>query len=212
MKLTIPLIIFTLITTHSYGQSFNAGVTAGISASQINGDGYGGFHKPGIILGGFTNTTLSDKWSAQFDMYFIAKGSHKIPRPDKGDITRFYAHINYTEISLAAQYKYKILLLEFGPYLSTFMSYKMKNENGAVFINKTTPFNRLELGGFLGVSYQINERFSFNIRSTTSITPSRNAISKDSGNWYYNLFRYGWYNVTINNALRYQFNSSKSNE
>ena len=44
-------------------QVFKSGLILGLSGSQVEGDGYGGYNKLGFIAGGFTNTNLSEKWS-----------------------------------------------------------------------------------------------------------------------------------------------------
>ena len=49
MKKTLLLcaILLSLVGFKSFAQSFDGGLTAGVVASQINGDGYSGYHQIG---------------------------------------------------------------------------------------------------------------------------------------------------------------------
>ena len=80
------------------GQTFKAGLLAGLSGSQIEGDGYGGYNKLGFIAGGFSNVDLNEKWSTQIEIYFINKGSFKEMLSSKGKseniIKNFISKIN----------------------------------------------------------------------------------------------------------------------
>ena len=59
----------------SSAQVFKTGAIAGLCGAQVEGDGYAGYRKLGFIAGGFVNTDISEKMSAQFEIYFINKGS-----------------------------------------------------------------------------------------------------------------------------------------
>jgi len=127
-NLILIIILFGCLT--SFSQVFKTGLILGISGSQVEGDGYAGYHKLGFIAGAFTNTGLSDKWSTQFEIYFINKGSFKAAHPDRGDYRQFDLNINYIEVPLALRYQYKKLMLELGLYGSKFLSYHFEDENG----------------------------------------------------------------------------------
>ena len=60
-----------------FAQSFNAGARIGIIASQVDGDTYEGFNKPGLTFGVYVSRKISDPFSMQFEMNFIQKGSRK---------------------------------------------------------------------------------------------------------------------------------------
>jgi len=81
------LTIFILfLAVNGFSQTFKSGLLFGVSAAQVEGDGYGGYNKAGVILGGFTNTEFSKKISLQFEIAYIGKGARKVPKPDKGDL------------------------------------------------------------------------------------------------------------------------------
>jgi len=204
MKLILYFLLFTCITASA--QVFKPGLIVGLSGAQIEGDGYGGYNKLGFIVGGFVNTDLSDKISTQFEIYYINKGSFDALHPDKGDFDSFSVNLNYIEISISLKYKLHKFMLEAGLYYGKLIGTpKLTDENGAIFINRF-PFKSFDLGGLLGIYYQLNEHFSFNLRTKNSLIPIRNFPSLDQKNGIFNtLIRNGWYNVDLNFSIRYQF-------
>lgn len=190
-----------------YSQTFNAGLLAGVNGSQIEGDGYGGYNKLGFIVGGFTNTDFNEKWSTQFEIYFINKGSFKAAKPSAGIYNQFYFNINYIEVPIAVRYHYEKFIFEAGPYLAKFLSYKFEDEFGErkqPFVNY--PVNSFDFGGFVGINFKATEKIIINLRSKNSLIPFRNFQSFDQNVGILNkLFNNGWYHLDINLSIRYQF-------
>lgn len=204
MRFILTILLFSFLT--SSGQVFKTGLIAGISAAQIEGDGYGGYNKIGFIAGGFVNTNLSEDIDIQFEIYFINKGSFDGAHPDKGDFDSFSVNSNYIEMPVSIRYKYHKFIFEAGLYYGKLIGTpKLSNENGEIFVNRF-PFKGFDFGGLLGISYQLNEHYSFNLRSKNSLIPIRDFPSLDQKNGLFNtLIRNGWYNVDLNFTIRYQF-------
>lgn len=197
---------FLLFSLSFYGQVFKVGLIAGLSGSQVEGDGYGGYNKLGFIVGGFTNIEHSEKFSTQLDMYFINKGSQKNPKTSEGDVDAFKLNINYVEMPFALRYHYKKFIVEAGLYYSVFLNYSMSDEFGEV-TDEPFPFKKYDFGGFLGLNYKINEHIIFNLRSKNSFVPVRDFQNLDQQIGILNkLLNRGWYNLDLNFTLRYQFN------
>jgi len=198
-------IILLVFTANSYCQTFKVGILAGIAGSQVEGDGYGGYNKFGLIGGGFTNTEFSEKWSGQFEIYYIQKGSFDAAHPDKGDHDSFKLNIHYIEIPIVLRYKVKNFKFEIGIYYSQYLGHYIADETGEVSINQY-PFKSYDLGTLFGINYDLNEHFIFNLRSTNSILPVRDFLNFDQNIGLFNqLFNQGWYNLSINFSIRYQF-------
>lgn len=200
------LTAFLLFSLSFYGQVFKVGLLAGLSGSQVEGDGYGGYNKLGFIVGGFANVEHSEKISTQLDMYFINKGSQKNPKTSEGDVDAFKLNINYVEMPFAIRYHYKKFIFETGLYYSVFLNYSMSDEFGDL-TDKPFPFKKYDFGGFLGLNYKINEHIIFNLRSKNSFVPVRDFQNLDQQIGILNkLLNRGWYNLDLNFTLRYQFN------
>jgi hypothetical protein len=210
MRILITILIgLTFGISSLKGQVFKTGVLLGISGAQIEGDGYGGYNKLGVIGGGFVNTNLSEKFSAQFEIYFINKGSFDAAHPDKGDYDSFHVNLNYIEVPLALRYKFGKFKLELGAYYGKLLSYSIEDEFGPRNVNRY-PFKD-DFGGLLGLYYELNERFIFNFRTKNSIIPIRDFQNYDQNVGILNkLFNRGWYNVDLNLTVRYQFGVNKN--
>src|SRR5438132_3331012 len=87
------IIFFQLL----YAQRFHAGVTGGISTTQVAGDQLSGFNKAGVIAGGFVNSSLSEKTSLQMEIIFIQKGSRK-PVETDNDNQYYVMRLSYFEV------------------------------------------------------------------------------------------------------------------
>lgn len=206
MKKLFVFVFFFMVYSNFYGQVFKVGVIAGLNGSQVEGDGYGGYHKLGFIAGGFTNMDLSEKFSTQLEMYFINKGSQKNPNTSQGDYDQFYLNINYIEIPLVLRYQYKKFMFEAGLYYSKFLSYYMYDEYGELFA-EPFPFKSYDFGGLYGLNYKLNDHFIFNLRAKNGILPIRDFQNYDQQIGILNKwFKRGWYNLELNFSIRYQFN------
>jgi hypothetical protein len=203
----IFVVIFLILAgTVASAQVFKPGLIAGISGSQIEGDGYGGYNKLGFIAGGFVSTEFSEKIGAQFEIYFINKGSFDPANPEKGDYDQFKVNINYIEIPLVINYDVEIVKFEAGIYLAKILGTpKLEDEFGPIFVYQY-PFKPYDFGWLIGSSYQLNKSFSFNLRAKSSIIPIRDFENTDQGFGLLNtLFNQGWYNLDLNFSVRYHF-------
>lgn len=210
MKTLFTSIFVLLFIWNTQAQVFKAGLILGISGSQVEGDGYSGYRKLGFIAGGFTNTSLSEKFSTQLEIYFINKGSQRNPNPDQGDVDAFNLNINYIDVPLVLRYHYKSFMFEGGLYGSVFLGYSMSDEFGERDTG-AYPFKPYDFGGFLGMNYSINDRLIFNLRSKNSLLPVRDFENFDQQVGILNkLFNRGWYNLDLNFSIRYQFGTKKN--
>lgn len=204
----VRLILITLFLSFgltSSAQVFKAGLIGGIAGSQIEGDGYGGYNKIGFIAGGFTNVDLSENWSTQFEIYYIGKGSFDAAHPDKGDYDMFRVKIHYIEIPVTLRYHFKKFKFEIGAYVSKFLTYSVEDEFGARDINRY-PFENFDVGVLFGLNYDVTEKIIVNFRSTNSVLPVRDFENQDQTVGTLNqLFSRGWYNLSLNFSVRYQF-------
>ena len=79
-KISIILLILLSVNKMT-AQEFKGGFIGGISTSQLSGDMLGGFNKMGLIIGGFTSRSFSEKISAKLEIVYIQKGS-RTPKQD----------------------------------------------------------------------------------------------------------------------------------
>jgi hypothetical protein len=184
---------------NSFGQNrFVAGIKAGLSTSQVDGDSYSGYNKAGLIGGIFVTGKINEKWSSQFEMIFIQKGAKHNSNPDKGDLTYYYLGLNYIEVPLLFQYHQKKFTFEVGPSFGYLISNKEYNEYGEVY--KPLPFNSYEIGGGFGISYTLIQNLTMNWRYSYSLRPIRDF---QLGNTYWR--NPGQWNNVLSFTLNYTF-------
>jgi hypothetical protein len=201
MKKTGFILIFLLIVAmHSYGQNrFKAGLRFGISTSQVEGDGYRGFNKFGLDAGLTLNAKINDKWSSQFEILFIQKGSKHSYSDSTGSNPDFYEmRLNYVEVPLLLNYKQKKFTFEIGPAFGYLISAREYNYYGE--FPSLTPFYSTEFSCIAGVHYQLFKKLGFTWRYSNSILPIRKYASGASF-W----FNPGQINVVLALTATYQF-------
>ena len=187
------------ITTYVQAQSFKAGISSGISASQISGDTHGGFNKAGFTGGGFVKYDFNETYSGQFEINYIQKGARKNIQPDKGDYGFYLLRLNYIEIPVLVKYIHKQFIFEAGPSVAALISFTEENQNGE--LPKIREFYRYEIGFALGINYHLTDKVGMNWRYTNSALPVRKHLS--GATFRTNL---GQYSSVIAFTLHYQFN------
>lgn len=189
-----------VISSHSIvsAQYFEAGINAGITASQIHGDSYGGYHKPGIQAGFCINHSISEDWKLGFELNYAQRGTRKIPRPDKGDYNALYINLQYIDLPIIVQYKLKKFVFAAGLSAGRLVGQSLRNENGNTFT--VPPLQNMDYNLLAEIDYQPIKNLSIFARSFNSMLPIRRwgPISL--------RFNYGWYNIVMVLGVKYEFN------
>ncbi len=208
MKNSIYIFLFLfLFSLKTNAQSrFNAGIKAGISTSQVEGDTYGGFNKAGFDAGAFLNAKINEKWSAQFEVIYIQKGSKHNSDIDKGDLSFYWLKLNYLEVPLLFQYHQKKFTFELGLGYGYLINYHEYNETGELQ-NPINPFKKEEISASVGISYLIFKNLGINWRYTNSLFSIRDF---QSGASYW--FNPGYRNNVLAFTLTYQFGNNDKTE
>ena len=196
MKKIFFLIIFiSSINYISFSQEFKAGISAGISTSQVSGDNLAGFNKAGIILGGFVNRKINNLLMIQMEMIYIQKGSSN-PNQNVNNLADI--HLDYIEIPFLAIIKSsEKISLEGGIHCSALINGYYQDLYGK--LENQTSFDSFELGAIIGISYNLSSKISLNTRLSNSIIP---IAEHASGQTY--KFNRGKYNTGLNFILKYQ--------
>ena len=198
-------LLFIAVSTHVLAQrGFNAGVLAGINASQVSGDGISGFNKAGILVGLYTNIDVSTKINLQFELNYSEKGSRKNPRPNKGDNRFFLLRANYIEIPTMIRFKKRAFMYEGGFYYGRLINEFLEDENGVFEISpELNQFTKNDLGILLGLNYNFTDNLIMNWRISSSVITFREF---DSGASF--RFNNGLFHHYLSFNLRYQFAGS----
>lgn len=196
--ITLLLLLCTSFTINA--QTFRAGLSAGVIASQVSGDGYAGFDKAGIFAGSFINFYTSENWSLQMEINYAEKGSRKNPNTAEGDHKFFRLRLKYIDVPVMAKVDYKNFTFEFGLYYGRLIAYELEDENGIFDLPEgTNDFENYEVGALIGINYNLTEQLLMNWRLSNSIQEIR---EYDSNSSY--LLNDGMFNTYLTFSIRYE--------
>jgi hypothetical protein len=180
------------------GQEFNAGIYAGLSACQLDGDTYDGYNKPAFNAGGYVNRIVTKKTAVQIGIGYAQKGSRRI----NSNADQYYkCDLHYVTMPITMRYYYyKKLDFEIG--LSPGYLLKAREDiyaNGWKEANP--PFNKFELAALAGLNYHFSKKIAVSAQFNYSLLAVR---PYSSG--YSNYMDKGQYNNIISFGAHYVFN------
>lgn len=193
------LILFSAFSSKS--QNINIGASAGINASQVSGDGYGGFRKAGLLIGLYSDFDISPLLNFQFELNYSEKGSRRNPKTSEGDTDFFLLRMDYVEIPVMLRIKKERFTYEAGFYYSQLVNSYLEDENGPFEIPpETNQLNEYDLGVLIGINFNFTEHLIMNWRYSNSLLPFR---KYDSGANF--RFDSGLFHNYLSFTLRYEF-------
>jgi len=188
-QIFIGLIPLLLSLYQANAQNFKGGLLAGIAATQVDGDTYGGYDKAGPIAGFWVERSKLSGWFYRLSFRFIQKGSYAKSRST--DIPDFYRmRLNYFDLPVLAGYRFvngfNVVLGLSGGYLS-----KATEENslGPYPQEEVSTFKKFEIAGIAGMEYNYSSKWRFGLNLSYSILPVRpykDNISYRMNNGQYN--------------------------
>ena len=200
MKKYFQIIVFVFFSSSLFSQTFGGGVLAGLSASQLDGDNWGGYHKAGFTFGAYTYTKLNKYIDAQLEIRYVQKGSNS----NSEELEVFYlSKLNYVEIPLFLKYNF---LSKFSANIGLTAGYLQKateDKDGIGDEPADPEFNKFEFSGLAGVEYKIIDKLFFNVRFNYSIL----SVRSHPGDQTYFLNR-GQYNNVLTFTIHYQISNS----
>jgi len=185
--------LFAITSLSGFSQRFEGGVIVGLNASQVDGDNYKGYHKPGVALGGYVQTELSRTIYAGMELKLMQKGSRNIDSLATDGQIKYIMRLNYVDLPvyMGIRTSEKIsLLVGLSPgYMISGTEY---NDYGKFVEEDQNPFSEFDLQGLLGFRFQITRRLFIDLRGAYSVLPIRE--QKGDPLWY-------WKSNQFNNLL-----------
>lgn len=222
IKKFLAIIAILAIPAAATAQSFNGGLIVGGVVSQVNGDGYGGFHQAGFTGGGFINLPFGQCSAVQMELKYSMFGSHS----STGEVINngqkeYKLRLNYIELPVMYQYsltKLRIgqrslsfITLEIGLSLNYLFNYKEFVDKSPTVYNSSDPWTKLKFSatGNVGVHFNMTHGLGLNIRYMNSILPIRVKYSEDGTGRYWD-YRNNYFNIVLQAALTYTIGASKN--
>ena len=173
--------ILSLAGFKVYAQTFDAGLAAGVVASQINGDGYAGYHQIGWTAGVFGRIPTDGPSSWQLELKYSLFGAHSDSKELDYGLLPMNIRLHYIELPVMYRYDlseliingrtFDFITLEAGLSADFLVKNSQSANNDGGFENPSWLF--FSVTGNLGIQFDINDRLGFNIRSMNSLTPCR---------------------------------------
>lgn len=192
--------IVVLITVAGVrAQEFNAGIFGGVTASQVDGDSYGGYHKLGFTAGVFVNREIDNNIFWQLGIKYVTRGAYENSGPNSTEI--FKSQYRYLELPLSVHYIYDgKIQVEIGTSPEVLLSYASFDEYGKIPQDADFVENRrFGLSVFAGMYYWFKPSLGVGLRFTYSAIPFR-----DPEEWH-NPMNRGYFHNGLSLTLAYQF-------
>ena len=195
--LLVAFFIVSVLTT--VAQPFKGGVAAGLVGSQVAGDTYSGFHKPGAFASLWVSLDVGEHSSVYTEVSYFQKGSRHNPDEKTEDYTFYLMRLGYIEMPFLYQYHMKSkLTLEIGPSFSFILHSYEELDYDEVSYGKYSLFNPSLMAG---VRYPLTDKIAAGFRTVNSILSIR-AGNINGG--VYRIFDEGQYNDCILLYLSYR--------
>lgn len=175
----IFLIIFLLGITSmfSYSQRFEGGVLGGLNASQVDGDTFSGYRKPGIVAGGYVQTNLSRRMFVVMELKFAQKGSRNIDSSATDGNIKYVMRLSYAEmpvyLGIRTSDRISILAGLSPGYLIRGTEY---DNYSTIPVEEQHPFNPIDVEAILGFRFKMTSRLFVDLRGAYSVVPIRQKL------------------------------------
>lgn len=203
-KILIVLIAVLALFGKAHAQSFNAGVIAGATFCQVDGDTYAGFHQLGFTVGAYANLPFGNYLSGQMELKYSLLGAHSSDKEVREyGYLPYSLRMHYVEIPLMLRFnlgvfRVNFITLEAGASIDVLMK-TTEDVNGDYQVT-TRRWNRISATANAGVHFDITKHFGLGARFMYSVAPCR--FTGNPG-WFFNQY----YNKVIQITATYNINS-----
>ena len=199
-KILLPA-FFILLANVVFAQRFDAGILVGLNGSQVNGDTYRGYYKPGILAGAFVQTDIAPALFAGMEIKYSQKGArNKINQKDP-DPTKYIMRLDYIDVPFFVGFRTNDKGTILGGISAGYLMHAAEYDEYGLFPPEDThAFNSLDLQPFLGFQFDMLDDLKIDLRFAYSVLPIRGNPENDLWYWRQNQF-----NNVISLALYYQF-------
>lgn len=157
-------------STSLRAQQFNAGAFAGVTASQVDGDTYGGFNKLGMTAGLFVNRYIDYNIYWQLELKYVMRGVYDRPN----DNFLYKSSYHYLEFPLSVHYLFdEKIQVELGISPEVLLFARFWDQDGLMDPSSYPDNRRLGLSVFGGLYYWFTSYTGVGIRYTYSAIPFR---------------------------------------
>lgn len=191
-------------------QSFNAGLIAGATFCQVDGDSYYGYHQLGFTAGPYVNLPLAEHFAIQMELKYSLLGAHSSTKEIvEYGYNPYSLRLHYAEIPLMLRYDLGLLRIAGRPLdfitleagASMDVRVRATEDVDTDFQVTTLRWNLLSATANVGVHFAITNHLGLGARWMYSFVPCR--FNGESPSFFYGHY----YNKVWQFTLTYNFNS-----
>lgn len=212
-KIAIIGWLIVLMSAGINAQIFEGGLLAGFNGSQVEGDSYRGYHKPGILAGAYVQTDLSLSVFAGMELKYSQKGSRSksflnvLRNEETGELIipvddafqKYIMRLGYVELPFYMGFRTNEFISVIGGVsLGYLVSSAEFDDYGRFPPEDEVAFNKVDLQPFAGFRFTVTEALKLDIRMAYSVLPIRG----EPVNAYY--WKTSQFNNVISMALHYR--------
>ena len=188
-----------LLAQVAFAQRFDAGLLAGFNASQVEGDNFKGYHKPGLLAGVFVQTDIIPTIFTGMEIKYSQKGSRKRIKPRDPEPEVYIMRLGYIDMPLFVGFRTNdrgtVIAGVSAGYLVHSGEY---DEYGLFSPQDQHEFNNFDLQPFLGFQFGILDEVKLDLRFALSVLPVRGQPGDNATSYY-------WLNNQFNNVISLAF-------
>jgi len=199
-KIVLPALIL-FIVQFTMAQRFEGGALAGFNATQIEGDNFKGYNKPGILAGFYVQTDVAPAIFTGMEIKFSQKGSRKKIKPKDPEPEKYIMRLNYIDVPIFMGFRTGNSGAVVGGITAGYLfSAKEFDEYGQFPEQDQHEFNNFDLQPFIGFQFDLLDNVKLDLRWAMSVLPVRDRPINTTSYWLNNQF-----NNVISLALYYRF-------
>ena len=186
-------VLFVVAAHWCFAQRFEGGALAGFNASQVEGDYFKGFNKPGVLAGFFVQTDIAPAIFAAMEIKYSQKGSRKRIKPKDPEPEVYIMRLGYMDVPLYLGFRTNDIGAVVAGVSAGYLIHAAEYDEYGPFPEQDShPFKSLDLQPFLGFQFDMLEQVKIDLRFALSVLPIRD---KPVNTNYY------WQNHQFNNVI-----------
>lgn len=193
-KIVIP-VFFIFIINVVAAQRFEGGILAGFNASQVEGDSFKGFNKPGVLAGFYVQTDVAPAVFVGMEIKYSQKGARNRITPKNTDPVKYIMRLGYVDVPIFVGFRTNDRgAIIAGVSTGYLIHGKEFDEYGEFVIEDQNTFNSIDLQPFLGFQFDMLDQVKLDLRFALSVLPIRGQPGESPANIY-------WLNNQFSNVI-----------
>jgi len=195
LKKIIALVLFLMLIQIASAQRFQGGILAGFNASQVEGDNFKGYHKPGILAGFYVQTDFAPAIFGGMEIKYSQKGARKKIKPKDPEPEKYIMRLGYVDIPVFVGFRTSNRASVIAGASAGYLIHDKELDAYGEFVKEDqNAFNSLDLQPFLGFQFDMLDKVKLDLRIALSVLPIRGQPGDDATNYY-------WLNNQFNNVI-----------